>query len=327
MAADAASPRPSLGALPAGLFGAVMGLAGLGLAWRRAEGALTFASELWCALGVLALVLVGAGYAAKALRHPQSVRAELENPALVGFCAALPVGMTLAAGALRPWALPVAHAVWWGGVGLLAALQLWALSRFLRGGLQAAQVNGGWMILFVGGIVVPSSGLDLGHALVSQWFFGASAAAAPFVMGAVLWRTLFGPPLPAAAKPSTFILLVPPSLVYANGIALGAAESPYLQGLFFSGLVLLVALLVAMRDCWRWPFGAPWWAFTFPLDAMAAAAGLHAELHPEGPWRLVARAVLWLATAVVVIVLARTVLALRGGRLFLPPPPPPGPAE
>ena len=322
-----AADAPSLRYLPGGLFGAVMGLAGLGIAWRRAEGALTWHGEFWSLLGVLAFAALVAAYLAKWRRHPDAVRAELANPALLGFCAALPVGMTLVAASLRPYALPLAQAVWWGGVALLFVFQLWGLSLFLRGGVTAAQVNGGWMILFVGGIVVPSSGLDLGHELVSQWFFGVSATLAPFVMGLVLWRALFGPPLPDAVKPSTFILLVPPSLVYANGIALGVAENVFLQGLFFTGLVLLAAIAVAMRGCLRWPFGAPWWAFTFPLDALAAAAGLHAELHPSGPWKWIAQGLLLLATAVVTFVLARTLVALRTGQLLSAPPAvPPAPA-
>jgi tellurite resistance protein len=313
----------SLRFLPVSLFGGVMGLAGLGLACRSATPVLPVKSplpEIWIALAVLALALLLPAYVLKALRHPQAVREEFTNPALLGFCGTLPVALTLVAGGIAPYAAGLADALWWSGVALLCAFQLWTLARWLPGGLTLAQVNGGWMIMLVGGIVVPSSGLTLGHPEMSAYLFGVSAIAAPFVMGLVLYRTLFGPPMPEALRPTWFILLVPPALVYANGAALsGGPAGIFLQGVFFSGLPLALALLVAARGFWRWPFGAPWWAFTFPLDALATAAVHFAKEHPDGPWRMLAGAALLVATFFVAVALLRTLAALFRGRLLLPP--------
>lgn len=316
----------TLRALPGSLFGAVMGLAGFGLACRSAQALLPLPgwfAEAWIALATLALAALLAGYLAKALRHPQAVREELANPATLGFCAALPVGLTLVAGGLQPHAADAAQAIWWAGAALLAAIQLRMLERLLRGGIVRAQVNGGWMIALVGGIVLPTSGLPLGNHGASLWFFGFSTLAAPFVMGLVLRRLFAGPPLPDAARPSWLILVVPPALIYLNGAALsGAPAGPWLEGLFLCGLPLAAALLYASRGMLRWPFGAPWWAFTFPLDALAAAALQFARDHPLAPWRWLAGALLVLAGFFVTWVLLRTLLALARGTLFLPPPAP-----
>lgn len=319
----------SLRFLPASLFAAVMGLAGLGLAWRGASAALPLPAPLkglwiwvgegWMALAALAFACLVPAYALKALRHPQAVREELTNPALLGFCAALPVGMTLLAGGLQTYSEPIAQALWWAGVALLLALQLRMLERLARGGTTLAQVNGGWMIVLIGGIVVPGSGIALGHAELSRWLFGFSALAAPFVMGLVLYRMLFGPPMPDAAKPGWFIVLVPPALIYLNGAALSDAPAgAWLEALFLGGLALAAALFVASRGLRRWPFGAPWWAFTFPLDALASAAGRYARDHPAEPWLSLAAALLALAAAFVVWVLVRTLAALARGTLFKP---------
>ena len=56
----------------------------------------------------------------------------------------------------------------------------------------------------------------------------------------------------------------------------------------------------------RWRFGAPWWAFTFPLDALAYAAARYAQDHPSTLWKAVCAATLALATLFVALVLART---------------------
>ena len=103
---------------------------------------------------------------------------------------------------------------------------------------------------------------------------------------------------------------MPPSLIYANGLAL-YPEMSSLENLFFSGLVLALGLFFFARGFWRWPFGPAWWAFTFPLDALAYAATRYAQEHPSGPWKALAGAALLAATLVVSMVLARSLLAAR----------------
>lgn len=313
--------------LPIGLYGAVMGLAGLGLAWRGAAALFPAIApfsepfaELWIALSLIALALLVPGYLLKLARHPDMVRLEFTNPAQLGFCGALPVGLTLAAGGLAPYLPLLADAIWWTGAVLMLAFQVWAIRRWLSGGIDLAQVNGGWLIVVVGGVVVPGSGLALGHTEMSRVLFGISAAASPFLLGLVFYRAVFGPPLPLALQPSLFILLVPPSLIYANGAALsGEPPGVFLSGVFYAALVLSVALFFGARRFLDWPFGAPWWAFTFPLDALATAAMHHARLNATGPWALIAALALLLATIAVVLVLFRTIASCARGTLFVAP--------
>jgi tellurite resistance protein len=294
-----------------------MGLAGLGLAGRAAAPVLpvpAWFAEFWIALAALVLAALLVSYILKALRHGSAVREEFANPALLGFCAALPVGMTLVAAGVEPYSKPLAQLLWWCGVPLMLLLQATALALLLGGRVRLAHLNGGWLIVLVGGIVMPFAGLPLGHRELAAAMFSISAVAAPLVMGAIFWRMKAGPALPEALRPSAFILLVPPSLIYVNGAALWPAVQ--LEGLYCFALALATALFIAARGFWRWPFGAPWWAFTFPLDALAGAAALYAKHHPGGVWPALAGALHILATAAVVLVLARTLRALLRGTLF-----------
>jgi len=307
----------SLRYVPVGLFGAVMGLSGLGLAGRAAAPVVAvpaWFAEFWIALAALALAVLLVCYAFKALRYGAAVRDELANPALMGFCAALPVGMALVAAGVAPHSTALARALWWCGVPLMLLLQASALAQLLGGRVRLAHLNGGWLIVTVGGIVMPFAGLPLGHREVAAAMFCISAVAAPLVMGAIFWRMKVGPALPEPLRPTAFILLVPPSLIYVNGAALWPALQ--LEVLYCFALALALALFVAARGFWRWPFGAPWWAFTFPLDALAGAAALYAKHHPDGAWPMLAGGFLLLATAAVVLVLTRTLLALLRGTLF-----------
>jgi tellurite resistance protein len=314
----------SLRYLPVTLFGAVMGLAGLALSARAAATALpgivrapAYFTEPWAALGALAFALLLPAYLVKWIRYPGEARREFTDPAQLGYCAALPVGMTLLAGALAPYLTMLADVLWCFAAVLLVLFQIWGLLRVLEGGIELGQVNGGWMILFIGGIVVPGGGVALGHDEASRVLFGASAAATPFVMGLVFYRAVIAPPLPEAARPTWFIFLVPPSLIYANGITF-FGEFAFLENLFFFATVLAAALLVYARDGMRWPFSAAWWAFTFPLDAYAYAAARYAQSHPSALWKGVAAAALLAAALSVVLALARTIAAAVRGELLAP---------
>lgn len=302
--------------LHVGYYGAVMGLAGLGQTARAAAPlfpgvfrAPSYFTEPWVAAAAIALLALAVLYLGKLLLHPDAVKEDFTNPALLGFCGALPVGMTLVAGGLASYAPPVALALWWLGCALLLVFQVWALSRLLAGGIELSKINAGWLIILVGGIVVPGPGIALGQAEAARVFFGISASVAPLLMALLLYRAAFAAPLAEGLRPTWFILLVPPSLIYANGLALYRDFEP-LENLFYFDVVLALALLVYARRFARWPFGPPWWAFTFPLDALAYAAVHFAQAHPGGPWSAIAGAALLLATFFVSLVLVRSLAAI-----------------
>ena len=246
-------------------------------------------------------------YLLKLAKHPAAVREDFTNPLYLGFCGALPVGMSLVAGGVGAYFPALGHALWWTSFAMLLAFQAWALLRWLSGGIELAKVNAGWLIIMVGGIVLPGPGIALGHEEASRFVFGVSTAGAALLMPLLFYRALAAPPLAEALRPTWFILLVPPSLIYANGIALYPAAT-FLELLFPFALVLGVALFAYARRLARWPFGAPWWAFTFPLDALAYAAVRYAQDHPFAPWRAIAALALALATLFVTLVLVRTLL-------------------
>src|SRR5260221_7627419 len=137
-----------------GMYGAVMGLAGLGLSARLAATVLpgyvrapAYVTEPWVALGALALFVLLILYGAKLVRFPSAVRDDFVNPLTLGFCGALPVGATLVAGGLAPYAPMLGDIVGGGGAGVLLCFQVWAFYRSLSGGIAPEQGNDRWRII------------------------------------------------------------------------------------------------------------------------------------------------------------------------------------
>src|SRR2546422_10694946 len=78
------------------MYGAVMGLAGLGLSARVAATvfpgflrAPAYFTEPWVALGALLLAVLLPLYLLKLFKFPAAVREDFTNPVTLGFCGAL----------------------------------------------------------------------------------------------------------------------------------------------------------------------------------------------------------------------------------------------
>jgi len=314
-----ATTTPLATRLPARLFAAVMGLAGLALAWRNAAEMLPVSPWIGDALGALSVVvflILAAGYASKLIRVPQAVRAEFEDPVQGSFVATITVSLLLLGGVLRPWAFGLADGVWLAGAVsqlLLAA----ALSyRWLRQRPDIRQVNPGWFIPTVGNIVASITGASLGHTELGWFFFAVGLVFTLILYPVVLYRLIMHDALPPALQPTLWILTVPPALIFLASLTLGGTFDGVAQGFFSIALLVAFLLVIRLRQFLALPFAASWWAYTFPLDALTIAALRYHEGIGDGFSRGLAVGLLALATLVVGAVFALTLRALKDGTLL-----------
>lgn len=307
--------------IPARLFAAVMGLAGLSLAWRSAAEILSVPAWIGEALGALSLVvflILAGGYAAKSIRAPASVRAEFDNPVQSSFFGAITVSLLLLAGVLRPWSFALANLLWWSGAASQLLLAVVLSYRWLRDRPNLQQVNPGWFIPTIGNIVATVTGAPLGHVELG-WFFLAVGALFTLILYPVfVYRLVMHDPLPPPLQPTLWILVVPPALIFLACVALGGSFDGVAQGFFSIALLVGFLLLIRLRQFLALPFSASWWAYTFPLDALAVAALRYHEGLGAGFSLALAVAVLAVASLVVAAVFVLTLRALKNGTL-LPP--------
>ncbi len=311
--------------VPAGAFGAVMGVAGLALVSREAGRVLaipTWIGEMWVAVAVLLLAALLAAYGLKAIAHRDAVKAELDHSGQLAFFGSIPIALALVAGCLAPYAMPLAKALWWIAVIGIVAFQILSLGRWLAGGVDPAHVNTGWMIMMIGPMPMAAGGVVIGELESARFLFGLGLVATPFIMGMAFQRTIIGAPLPGGVRPLSFILLVPPALACALIPPLWNVPGHYLlDALYYFDLILCAGLLAASRQATQWPFTPAWWAMTFPLDALAAAGLAFARLNPGAPATLLAWLAWSLATVAVIMILLRSIMALARGALFVAPKP------
>ena len=303
-------------------FAPVMGWAGLGLAWYRAQAVLgPTARDVSAALAVVAALvfsLVAIAIVLRSVRHPGSLGEDLSHPVRHAFAAAFPISILLLA------TLGHAHGVeagavaiaWTAGAALEAVVTAWVLVRIVQGGLKWPAITPILFIPIVGNVVVPLAGAGIGQAPLSWAFLGVGAFLWPVVLTLIFARTAVQP-IPERLLPSWFITIAPPAVIGLSAMNLGAGHGAGAAMLGVASVFLVVSLGM-LRRIGAQPFGMPHWAASFPLAAIAALAcalaGQYAAL------RLPALAVLALASIVVVYLTVATLRGLRDGSLLMPEP-------
>lgn len=325
MSRIASSPHtsaPGLVHMPVSIFASVMGVMGLGLAWRKAAavaGLPPMVGEGIVALGILVLVITLAAYGIKALHFPSVVIGEFNHPIRSAFFSTLPIGLLLTAAGIHPYSVPVAVGVWALGALLQIVLTVRLILRWLEHRQDILQANPAWFIPIVGNIVVPLLGGRLGLTDLSWFFFSVGMLFWPPMLAILLYRLIFHDDLPPRLAPTLFILIPPAAIGYLAYVTLtGCNSDPFALILVNGALFLTLTLLVRAPRFLRLPFAVSWWAFTFPLDAMALAALEHGHALGGTVWPITALAVLVVTTLVVGVVLARTLAGTMRGTLFVP---------
>jgi tellurite resistance protein len=308
--------------LPVGLFGSVMGLTGLSVAWRLAHalfGTPLWAAEAIAAVSVLALVALLLGYAIKLISAPDKVLAEFRHPIAGNLFGTVLISMLLQPIVLAPVHLLTARILWTlGAVGMV--LFAWAIvSRWMSDRQQMAHATPAWIVPVVGmldvPLALPSLGLrPLPEVMALSLAVGLFFAVPLFTL--IFSRLVFEAPMPDALQPSLLILVAPfsvgfSSYVVAIGRVDAVAESLYFLTLFV--LAVLLGRLRVLRQCC--PFRVSWWAVSFPLASSAIAALKFAAFDPNWFTTGVAWALLVLATVTIAELLIRTLAGIVQGEL------------
>jgi tellurite resistance protein len=309
--------QPDTGLLhktPAAAFAAVMGLAGLALAWHRAVAVFGVHPAFASAIGVVAAIVyfaLATIYVGKWLVLRPLVVAEFAHPVRSAFVPTISIGLLLLGTLLAQHDAVFGEVAWAVGALLHLAFTLRLLAWWINHPeLEAKSATPAWFIAPVGNIVVPLAGVRLGHPDVSWFFFSVGIVLWLPLLAIVMWRLYFGGPLPERLRPTLFILLAPPAVAFLSWTALVGQIDPFGRILFGFALFVLLLLATQVRALARLPFFLSWWAYSFPLAAFTVAAMTMG--HAVGNRGLLWFAILLLAltTATIAFLFVRTILAL-----------------
>lgn len=306
--------------LPVSLFGAVMGLSGLAMAWRlaQASGAPVWIGESIAVVAVLAFLALAVGYLTKLVRHGDAVRTEFAHPISGNFFGTVAISLLLLSSVVSPWHTGIGQLLW--GVGSVVTLLLGALvlSRIVRGGLEAAHFVPAWLIPGVASLDIAVTGAHMPMAWAPELNLAALAiggVVALVLYTLILFRLATQPALAPAMTPSLMILVAPFAVGFLAYVNMTGQIDRFASVLFYFGLFafVVVAPRVFRRSV---PFSPAWWAISFPLAALVNAALRYAGSGTGWPLQAVAWLLLALLTIALAVLLVRTLHILFNGRLL-----------
>jgi tellurite resistance protein len=324
---DTPAPTHPLDNLPIGLFGSVMGLTGLSIAWHLAQ--IRFGAPAWIAdaigiVAIVAFVAIALGYTIKLLTAPDAVRAEFKHPMAGSLFGTLLISILLLPIVIAPVSQVLARVLWAIGAVAMNGFAWLVVSRWMSDRQQAAHATPAWIVPVVGlldvPLAVPSLGLSAGvYASVHQLMVldlavGLFFAIPLFTM--IFSRLLFEAPMPDALQPTLLILVAPFAVGFSTYTVTTGSIDVFAQALFLLALFVLAVLLGRLRmlgGCC--PFKLSWWSVSFPLAASAIAAARYAAALPGAIADGVALALLALATVAIAGLLVRTLVGLARGEL------------
>lgn len=301
-----------------------MGLAGTSLAWTRAAKVLNAPEVIglilfWLALAAFAVIVVA--YIIKAMKHVESVRAELHHPVRLAFAPTASIALLLLATASLDFYPTLSAVLWWVGMAAQFILTLYVVSAWLsRPTFALGHVTPAWFIPPVGMIVVPLAGVS--HApLELSWF--AFSVGISFWLGLlplVLNRLfLHEQPIPPQLLPTLAILIAPPAVGFLALQRLQGGElTDFSRILFYTAVFFAALFLAQIRRLHNLPFFISWWAYGFPIAAFSVATTAMTAHFNAPAADVVAWVVLGALSALIVLVSVRTVNAMAQGKICVP---------
>jgi len=313
---------PRLPYLPISFFTSVMGLAGLAIAWDRAQTAFALSLDLATPILVLSGLVFAtlfALYLIKIQRWRATVAAELAHPITINFFPAVSISLLLLATGTLPHWPGVAGVLWVLGSALHLLLTLYVMGVWMHHEhFEIQHLNPAWFIPIVGNVLVPLVGVPLGFIEVSWFFFSIGILFWLILFVIVLYRVLFHAPLAERLMPTLFILIAPPAVAFAAYVQLTGGLDPFARVLYYSGLFLTLLLATQVGRFLRVSFSLSAWAYAFPLAAITIATlGMYRQTGALG-FAVLGWTLLSLASLVVVYLLARTARAVAGGKICMP---------
>ncbi|VVP79218.1 Tellurite resistance protein TehA [Pseudomonas fluorescens] len=307
--------------LPINLFGSVMGLAGLGLAWRLSDQYYGIGGMLGEAIGALAglvFVLLTLGYLTKWVKHPEAVRADFNHPIISNFFGTVTIALLLLSAVATPHHQILGQVLWiLGSVStvLLAGLVVY---RLLSGSQDPSNAVPAWLIPGVATLDIAVTGAHMPMAWVAQ--FNLFALAVGAVVALVFFSQIFSRLVhqPAMAKgmvPSLMVLIAPFEVGFLAYTNVFGEVDQFASVLFYFGLFLFVVLSfkVFRRDV---PFAPSWWAISFPIAALSNAALKYAHVQDNTVLVVIAAAILLFLTVALTVLLVKTLISLYSGKLL-----------
>jgi tellurite resistance protein len=318
---DAPAPETNrLKFFPIMMYAIVMGMSGLTIMYQKAALWLSFPSligtTLMAATTVIFLV-VSSIYLTKFARYAMAVKHEFAHPVRINFFAAVSISMLMLAIIYKEHYPTISALFWYPGTALHFYLTMHTIAFWINHNQELSHSNPAWFIPIVGNVLVPVAGVGFAPQGLLMYFFSSGVFFWMILFAILLNRIIFHHQLVVKFMPTMFILIAPPAVGFIAYIKMFENFDVFADILF--NLAIFFTLLIGFmyKNFVKIKFFISWWAFVFPLAAMAIASMLMHH-HSHDLFTLIFSYVMIAVTTVIIaIVIYQTLLHMQKGEICI----------
>lgn len=320
-AVESSERSGSIKNLPINLFGAVMGLAGLSLAWQSASEYVAYAQMIGAVIGgfaILVFIALVAGYLTKWVKYPAAVKAEFNHPISGNFFGTVTIALLLLSAVVGSASTLISQGLWMLGSLLTMILAAIVLSRLLSGNQESQYAVPAWLIPGVAALDIAVTGAHMPMAWAYE--FNLFAMAVGSVIALVFFTRIFSrlvhePVMAKGMTPSLMILIAPFEVGFLAYTNFFGSVDYFASVLFYFGLFLfgVLAFKVFRQAA---PFSPAWWAISFPIAALSNAALKYADAKGGVILEAIAYLILAFLTIALTVLTVKTLKILFNGKLL-----------
>lgn len=287
---------------PIMMYAIVMGMSGLTIMYQKAAMWLNFSSLIPSLLMIITTTIffvVTVIYLTKYFKYRAAIKKEFSHPVRVNFFAAVSISMLMLAIIYKEHYPVISATFWYPGALLHFYLTMHTISFWIGHNQELDHSNPAWFIPIVGNVLAPVAGVGFASQGILMYFFSVGLFFWVILLAILLNRIIFHKQLAVKFMPTMFILIAPPAVGFMAYFKIFETIDFFANFLF--NLALFFTLLVAFmyKNFVKIKFFISWWAFVFPLAAMAISAML--MYHNTGDLALLALSYTMIGVTTVVI--------------------------
>ena len=303
---------------PIMMYAIVMGMSGLTIMYQKAGVWLGFPSLIGMVLMVITTVIfciISIIYITKFLKYAPAVKKEFSHPVRINFFAAVSISMLMLAIIYKEHFPSVSALFWYPGTLLHFYLTMYTLAFWINHNQELDHSNPAWFIPIVGNVLVPVAGVGFASQGILMYFFSSGIFFWIILFSILLNRIIFHNQLASKFMPTLFILIAPPAVGFIAYFKMFGVIDTFAMMLFNLALFFTFLIAFMYKNFLKIKFFISWWAFVFPLAAMAISSMLMYHQVNDITLYALSLTMVIVTTVVIVIVIYQTLLHIQKGEI------------
>lgn len=264
--------RNRLKFFPIMMYAVVMGLSGLTITYQKAALWLGFPwilGEVFMYATTVVFLIVSFVYLTKFSKYKAAVKNEFSHPVRINFFAAVSISMLMLAIIYKESFPAISALFWYPGTLLHFYLTIHTIAFWINQNQQLDHSNPAWFIPIVGNVLVPVAGVGFAQTGVLLYFFSVGIFFWIILFSVILNRIIFHNQMAVKFMPTLFILIAPPAVGFIAYFKMFGVIDFFALMLFNLALFFTILIAFMYKNFIKIKFFISWWAFVFPIAAMA----------------------------------------------------------